>query len=95
MGTTSRHVLKAARAAETAASTSSAEAEWTEVISSSVVGFMDVIFEEVEEGTKALLMKRPVGCVYLRPLGAVSSTERSLEDIVGKVWGHCDEGLRS
>lgn len=30
--------------------------------------------------TNSLLMKRPVGCVYFKPLGAVISTERS--DIV-------------
>lgn len=40
------------------------------------VGFMLVIIRSPEEGTNSLLMKRPSGCVYLIPLGAVSSTER-------------------
>jgi hypothetical protein len=30
-------------------------------------------------------MKRPIGCLYLRPLGAVSSTEVS-EDMTGEVY---------
>ena len=41
------------------------------------VGFMLVIFSPDFAATHSLLMKRPVGWVYLRPLGAVSSTARS------------------
>ena len=45
------------------------------------VGFMLVIISPDFALTHSLLMKRPVGCVYLRPLGAVSSTARS--DMLG------------
>lgn len=38
---------------------------------------MLVIFSPDFALTHSLLMKRPVGCEYLRPLGAVSSTARS------------------
>ena len=41
------------------------------------VGFMLVIVLPSEDGVNSLLMNRPVGWVYLRPLGAVSSTVRS------------------
>lgn len=73
MGERSRHegFLKAARAAETARSMSSGPAAWTVQISDSSVGFMEVIFWDVWDGTNVLFMKRPVGWVYFRPLGAV------------------------
>jgi len=41
------------------------------------VGFMLSIFLPALEATNSLLMKRPIGWVYLRPLGAVRVTERS------------------
>lgn len=41
------------------------------------VGFMLSIFSPALEVTNSLLMKRPMGWVYLRPLGAVRVTERS------------------
>lgn len=47
------------------------------------VGFIDVIFSPFSDLTHSLLMNRPVGCLYLRPLGAVSSTSRSDILIVG------------
>ena len=72
--------LKAARAASTALSTSSGSAAWTEQISDSSVGFMEVILLPLDEATNSLLMNRPVGCVYDTPFGAVSLTDRS--DIV-------------
>src|ERR1700744_6389834 len=102
----SRHEgsLKAARAALTALSTSSAEAASTDVISFSslgklhqsqqslpythwrawsagsktYVGLMLVIFSPELDLTNSLLIKRPVGNVILRPLGAVSSTFKSV-----------------
>lgn len=40
-------------------------------------GLMLVIFSPDLAFTHSLLMKRPVGWMYLWPLGAVSSTERS------------------
>ena len=40
------------------------------------VGFMLVTLSPLLDFTHSLLMKRPVGWVYLTPLGAVSSTER-------------------
>ena len=41
------------------------------------MGFMLVIFSPFLDLTHSLLMKRPIGCLYLRPLGAVSSISRS------------------
>jgi hypothetical protein len=41
------------------------------------VGLIEVIFSPDFAGTNSLLMNRPSGWVYLRPFGAVSSTERS------------------
>lgn len=41
------------------------------------VGFMLSIFLPALEATNSLLMKRPMGWVYLRPLGAVRVMERS------------------
>lgn len=41
------------------------------------MGLMLVIFSPDFDFTNSLLMKIPIGCLYLRPLGAVSSTERS------------------
>jgi hypothetical protein len=41
------------------------------------VGLMLVIFSPDFDFTNSLLMKIPIGCLYFRPLGAVSSTERS------------------
>jgi len=41
------------------------------------VGFMLSIFSPALEATNSLLMKRPMGWAYLRPLGAVRVTERS------------------
>ena len=41
------------------------------------VGFMLVIFPPFLDATHSLLMKRPMGCLYLRPFGAVSSISRS------------------
>jgi hypothetical protein len=46
-------------------------------------GSIDVIFWVDEPGTNSLLMKRPVGCLYLTPLGASRLTKRS--DIVLKL----------
>jgi hypothetical protein len=40
------------------------------------VGLIDTIFSPFLEATHSLLMNKPVGCVYLRPLGAVSSTDK-------------------
>jgi len=40
------------------------------------VGFMLEILSPFDDLTHSLLMNKPVGCVYLTPLGAVSSTER-------------------
>lgn len=84
VGTISRQVLKASRAAATATSTSSAPAAKTDAISDSSLGFMLVIFSPDFDLTNSLLMKRPVGWVYLWPLGAVSSMERLSDDIF--VW---------
>lgn len=44
------------------------------------VGLMLSIFSPDLDLTNSLLMKRPMGCSYLRPLGAVRVTVRS--DIV-------------
>lgn len=41
------------------------------------VGSMLVIFSPDFDLTNSLLMKIPIGCLYFRPLGAVSSTVRS------------------
>ncbi len=41
------------------------------------MGLMLVIFSPFFDLTNSLLMKIPVGCLYLWPLGAVSSMERS------------------
>ena len=43
----------------------------------SYVGLILVNFSSFFDLTNSLLMKIPVGCLYLRPLGAVSSTKRS------------------
>lgn len=48
----------------------------------SYVGFIEVIFSPDLDLTNSLLMKRPMGCVYLRPLGAVSSMLRSVMMVV-------------
>ena len=50
------------------------------------VGFMLVIFCPFCDLTHSLLMKRPRGCLYCTPLGALSSTSRSdiLHGIVRK-----------
>lgn len=40
-------------------------------------GFIVVIFSPDFDFTHSLLMKIPVGCVYLRPFGAVNSIVRS------------------
>jgi hypothetical protein len=40
------------------------------------VGLIEVIFFSSLLFTHSLLMKRPVGCVYFLPFGAVSSIER-------------------
>jgi hypothetical protein len=50
---------------------------------SAYVGLMEVIFLPSLLFTHSLLMKRPVGCVYFLPLGAVSSIERSDIFLVG------------
>ena len=42
------------------------------------VGLMLVILLPDLDFTNSLLMKRPVGCRYFSPLGAVSSIERSV-----------------
>jgi hypothetical protein len=44
---------------------------------SAYVGLIDVIFFPSLLFTHSLLMKRPMGCVYFLPFGAVSSMERS------------------
>ncbi len=44
---------------------------------SAYVGLIEVIFFSSLLFTHSLLMKRPVGCVYFLPFGAVSSIERS------------------
>jgi hypothetical protein len=41
------------------------------------LGFMDVMVSPDFDLTNSLLMNRPRGCLYFRPLGAVSSTKRS------------------
>lgn len=41
------------------------------------LGLIVVIVSPDLDATNSLLMKRPRGCVYLRPFGAVSSTKRS------------------
>ena len=41
------------------------------------MGLMLVIFSPEEDLTNSLLMKRPIGCLYSRPLGALSSMTRS------------------
>lgn len=41
------------------------------------VGLMLSIFSPELDFTNSLLMKRPIGCSYFRPLGAVSETKRS------------------
>jgi len=46
------------------------------VIHETYVGLVLTIFPPSEDSTHSLLMNRPVGWVYFRPLGAVSSTER-------------------
>ena len=46
-------------------------------VQASHLGLMLVIFSPDFEGTNSLLMNNPIGCVYLRPLGAVRSTKRS------------------
>ena len=52
--------------------------EWVEDGGSRVYeGLMEVSFWPLLLLTHSLLMKRPVGWVYFRPLGAVSSIERS------------------
>jgi hypothetical protein len=38
-------------------------------------GSTDVMVRPALDFTNSLLMKRPVGCVYLTPFGAVSSTD--------------------
>lgn len=38
---------------------------------------MLVILAPDFEGTNSLLMKRPVGCVYFTPLGAIKSIDKS------------------
>ena len=43
----------------------------------SYLGLMLSIFSPELDLTNSLLMKRPIGCSYLRPLGAVSETKRS------------------
>lgn len=40
------------------------------------LGFMLEILSPFDDLTHSLLMNKPVGCVYLTPLGAVSSTDR-------------------
>jgi hypothetical protein len=44
---------------------------------SAYVVLIDVIFFPSLLFTHSLLMKRPMGCVYFLPFGAVSSMERS------------------
>lgn len=44
---------------------------------STYVGLVLVIFSPFFDLTNSLLIKIPVGCLYLWPLGAVSSTKRS------------------
>lgn len=41
------------------------------------VGLIEVIFAPLLLFTHSLLIKRPVGWIYFRPLGAVSSTDKS------------------
>lgn len=48
----------------------------------SYVGFIEVIFPPDLDLTNSLLMNRPMGCVYLRPLGAVRSMLRSVMIVV-------------
>ncbi len=53
------------------------------------VGLILVILFPDLDLTNLLLMKRPVGWVYLRPLGAVSSIERSdifAELLLNEFW---------
>jgi len=64
--------------------TSEAEAAWTVQMGVSLVGLMEVMSWLGEEGMNSLLMKRPVGRVNLRPLGAVRSMERDSEAMVGE-----------
>jgi len=53
------------------------ENAWRIVIHETYVGLVLTIFPPSEDLTHSLLMNRPVGWVYFRPLGAISSTERS------------------
>lgn len=62
--------MKAAKAEETAVVISVCSADWTVVIGVEVVGSM-AWKVEVEDRTKALLIKRPVGWSYVCPFGAV------------------------
>jgi hypothetical protein len=41
------------------------------------LGFIEVMVLPDLDLTNSLLMNRPLGCEYLRPFGAVSSTKRS------------------
>ena len=41
------------------------------------MGLMLVIFSPEEDLTNSLLIKRPIGCLYSRPLGALRSTNKS------------------
>lgn len=84
--------LKAFLAAATATSMSSGPAACTDAISLSSlyrsislfskvskthVGLIEVILAPAFDFTNSLLMNRPRGCLYLTPLGAVKSTNRS------------------
>jgi hypothetical protein len=42
------------------------------------VGLMEAIFFPSDDGTHSLLMKSPVGWIYVRPFGAVSWTCKSV-----------------
>lgn len=46
------------------------------------VGLMLVILSPELDLTNSLLMKRPIGCLYSRPLGAFSWTNTSVSDIL-------------
>lgn len=47
------------------------------VPSTPYLGFIEVMVSPDLDLTNSLLMNSPLGCVYLRPFGAVSSTNRS------------------
>jgi hypothetical protein len=46
-------------------------------VTEAYLGFMVVIFSPFLDLTHSLLIKRPIGWVYLRALGAVSSMDKS------------------